>query len=103
GKVLLSQQLTDRLTAESVARGDLERIGVWWGGVQKRRRLIVGRVPGLRYLFDRNVKRPPGWRGENSSTFADYVHLVGGFDERFTYGREDADFGHRLEVAGVIG
>jgi glycosyltransferase involved in cell wall biosynthesis len=102
GKVLLSQELTDRLTAESVARGDLERIGVWWGGVQKRRRLIVGRVPGLRYLFDRNVKRPPGWRGENSSTFADYVHLVAGFDERFTYGLEDADFGHRLQAVGIM-
>ncbi|MFI5367348.1 MAG: glycosyltransferase family 2 protein [Candidatus Binatia bacterium] len=103
GKVLLSQQLTERLTVESVTRGDLERIGLWWGGVQKRRRLIIGRVPGLRYLFDRNVKRPPGWRGENSSTFTDYVHLVAGFDERFTYGLEDADFGHRLEAAGVIG
>lgn len=103
GKVILSQQLTDRLTVESVQRGDFERIRFWWRDVKKRRRLIINRVPGIRALFDRNVRRPPGWRGENSSTFAEYVHLVAGFDERFTYGLEDADFGHRLEAAGVIG
>jgi GT2 family glycosyltransferase len=26
---------------------------------------------------------------------------MGGFDERFTYGLEDADFGHRLQAAGI--
>ncbi len=103
GTVQLSQRATDALTVTSVARGDFERIGLWWREVGKRRRLIVNRLPGIRVLFDRNVKRPPGWRGENSSTFAEYVHRVGGFDERFTYGLEDADFGHRLEAAGVIG
>jgi glycosyltransferase involved in cell wall biosynthesis len=103
GKVLLSQRLTDRLTLEAVQHGDFERIGFWWRDVEKRRRLVISRVPGLRFLFDRNVKRPPGWRGENSSTFAEYVHRVAGFDERFTYGLEDADFGHRLEATGVIG
>jgi glycosyltransferase involved in cell wall biosynthesis len=103
GKVLLSQRLTDRLTLAAVQRGDFERIWFWWRDVEKRRRLIISRVPGLRFLFDRNVKRPPGWRGENSSTFADNVHRVAGFDERFTYGLEDADFGHRLEATGVIG
>jgi hypothetical protein len=102
GKVQLNQQLTDRLTVAAVARGEFERLGLWWRGVGKRRRLIVNRLPGLRALFDRNVKRPPAWRGENSSTFAEYVHRVGGFDERFTYGLEDADFGHRLQAAGVM-
>ncbi|HVO23105.1 MAG TPA: glycosyltransferase [Candidatus Margulisiibacteriota bacterium] len=103
GKVLLSQRLTDRLTLEAVQRGDFEHIRFWWRDVEKRRRLVISRVPGLRFLFDRNVKRPPGWRGENSSTFAEYVQRVAGFDERFTYGLEDADFGHRLEATGVIG
>jgi glycosyltransferase involved in cell wall biosynthesis len=103
GKVLLSQRLTDRLTLEAVQRGEFERVWFWWRDVEKRRRLFISRVPGLRFLFDRNVKRPPGWRGENSSTFAEYVHRVAGFDERFTYGLEDADFGHRLEATGVIG
>jgi len=103
GAVLVSERISRRFTPERVARGDLERIGMWWLGVDKPRRLIVNRLPGVRFLFDRNVRRPPGWRGGNSSTFAEHVHHVGGFDERFTYGLEDADFGHRLEAAGVIG
>jgi GT2 family glycosyltransferase len=102
GKVQLSQRLTDDLTLDAVQRGDFERFGLWWRSVGKRRRLIVSRLPGVRTLFDRNVKRPPAWRGENSSTFAEHVHRVGGFDERFTYGLEDADFGHRLQAAGIM-
>jgi glycosyltransferase involved in cell wall biosynthesis len=102
GKVQLSQRLTDQLTADAVRRGDFERIGLWWRHVGKRRRLIISCLPGIRTLFDRNVKRPPAWRGENSSTFAEHVHRVGGFDERFTYGLEDADFGHRLQAAGIM-
>jgi len=103
GKVELSQRLTEQLTVEAVECGEFERMSFWWRDVKRRRRLIINWLPGIRILFDRNVKRPPGWRGENSSTFAEYVHRVGGFDERFTYGFEDADFGHRLEAAGVIG
>ncbi len=103
GAVLLNERASRRFTVESVARGDLERIGLWWLHVDKPRRLLINRLPGLRFLLDRNVRRPPGWRGGNSSTFAEHVHAVGGFDERFTYGLEDADFGHRLEAAGIIG
>jgi hypothetical protein len=80
----------------------LERPGLWWRHVDKLRRLIVNRLPGIRVLFDRNVPRPPTWRGENSSTFTEYVYRVGGFDERFTYGHEDADFGQRLRAAGIM-
>jgi glycosyltransferase involved in cell wall biosynthesis len=103
GAVMLSARASARFTAESVARGDLERFGRWWWETDKPRRLIGHRLPGIRYLCDRNVRRPPGWRGGNSSTYAEYVHLVNGFDERFGYGFEDADFGHRLEAAGIIG
>jgi glycosyltransferase involved in cell wall biosynthesis len=103
GAVMLQREFSDRLTPEAVLRGELERFGWWWFGVRRPRRLVASRIPGLRGLLDRNVRRPPGWRGGNASTFARYVHQVRGFDERFTYGYEDADFGHRLEAAGVIG
>jgi glycosyltransferase involved in cell wall biosynthesis len=103
GAVCLSARLSQQLTVADVLRGDLDRIGLWWREVDKPRRLLMNRLPLVRFLFDRNVRRPPGWRGGNSSTFAEYVHQVGGFDERFTYGWEDADFGHRLEAAGVTG
>ncbi len=103
GKVLLDAAVSARLEATAVARGDLDRVGRWWLGVAKKRRLIVSRLPGVRDALDRNVRRPPGWRGENASTWAAQARAVGGFDERFTYGYEDADFGQRLLLAGVIG
>jgi glycosyltransferase involved in cell wall biosynthesis len=103
GKVLLAPAFSRRLDEAAVAGGALDRFGWWWLTVGKPRRLFASRVPLLRDLLDRNVKRPPGWRGENASTFAEHVRAVRGFDERFTYGYEDADFGHRLETIGVIG
>lgn len=103
GKVLLGPRISAAIDEAAVRRGDLDRIGGWWLGVEKKRRLVVSRIPGLRDLLDRNVPRPPGWRGENASTWARHARAVGGFDERFTYGYEDADFGQRLLLAGVIG
>jgi glycosyltransferase involved in cell wall biosynthesis len=103
GKVLLSARFSRVLDEAAVLRGDLERFGWWWFGVGRPRRLFGSRVPVLRELLDRNLKRPPGWRGENASTFAEHARAVRGFDERFTYGFEDADFGQRLAAAGVIG
>ncbi len=41
--------------------------------------------------------------GENSSAFAEHLRAIGGFDERFTYGFEDADLGHRLQAHGIHG
>ena len=103
GKVLLDARVSQALDEAAVLRGDLDRVAGWWLGVGKKRRLIVSRIPWLRDRLDRNVRRPPGWRGENASTFAAHARAVGGFDERFTYGYEDADFGQRLLLAGVIG
>ena len=103
GKVLLSPRFSRTLDEAAVLRGDLERFGWWWLSVARPRRLFASRIPLLRDLLDRNVKRPPGWRGENASAYADAVRAVRGFDERFTYGFEDADFGHRLAALGVVG
>lgn len=103
GKVLLNARVSAALSEEAVLAGVLDRVAWWWLGVAKKRRLIAGRIPGVRDLLDRNVRRPPGWRGENASTLAAHVRAVGGFDERFTYGYEDADFGQRLLATGVIG
>jgi glycosyltransferase involved in cell wall biosynthesis len=103
GKVLLDAATSARLDEAAVRAGLLDRPGRWWAGVERKRRLVVSWIPGLRDLLDRNVPRPPGWRGENASTWAVHARAVGGFDERFTYGYEDADFGQRLLLAGVAG
>lgn len=103
GKIPLREALGSRLTVEQVESGMLDRVGLWWLGVGKRRRLLLSHLPALRDIMDRRVPREPSWRGENSSAFASDLHRIGGFDERFTYGYEDADFGHRLQAAGVQG
>jgi glycosyltransferase involved in cell wall biosynthesis len=103
GKIPLLPGLSSRLTPEHVERGLLDRVGAWWRDAGKRRRLLVSRVPLLRDWMNRRVPRQPAWRGENSSGFAEHLHRVGGFDERFGYGFEDADLGHRLQAAGVRG
>ncbi len=41
------------------------------------------------------------WLGANSSCFRADALAVNGFDNRFTYGFEDGDFGNRLENYGV--
>ncbi len=103
GKIPLDQALTDRLTPREIEAGLLDRIGPWWRHAGKRRRLLVSRLPLVRSLLDRRHRREPAWRGENSSAFADHIREVGGFDERFSYGFEDADFGHRLQAFGLHG
>jgi glycosyltransferase involved in cell wall biosynthesis len=103
GKIGLGAAVAARLTPADVRRGRLDRVGLWWLGVDKLRRLAVSRLPMVRDRMDRRVPREPAWRGENSSAYAEHLHRVGGFDERFGYGFEDADLGHRLQAAGIHG
>lgn len=44
---------------------------------------------------------PRYWLGANSSCFRGDALAVNGFDNRFTYGFEDGDFGNRLENYGL--
>ncbi|HEX6614969.1 MAG TPA: glycosyltransferase [Gemmatimonadales bacterium] len=103
GKVPVRQGLGRRLTGAGIHAGALDGFGWWWLQIGKRRRLAASRVPGLGAWMNGRVPREPSWRGENSSAFAEHLWRVGGFDERFTYGFEDADLGHRLQAAGVHG
>ncbi len=103
GAVYLDRSLSERLTPADVSSGRLDRPGLWWARVNKRRRLLVRHLPVVRDIMNRRVPREPSWRGGNSSAWAEHMRAVGGFDERFTYGFEDADFGHRLQALGVHG
>ena len=103
GAVYLDRRLSARLTPADVSSGRLDRPGLWWMRVNKRRRLLARHLPVIRDIMNRRVPREPSWRGGNSSGWAEHMRAVGGFDERFTYGFEDADFGHRLQALGVHG
>jgi glycosyltransferase involved in cell wall biosynthesis len=103
GAVYLNRRLSNRLTPAQVASGLLDRPGLWWAEVNKRRRLLVRHIPLVRDLMNRRVPRQPSWRGGNSSGWTAHLTAVGGFDERFTYGFEDADLGHRLQASGIEG
>jgi len=103
GAVGLSLNFTNSITESDITNKKLEKIGRWWLDTNRYRRLLISKIPILRYLFDRNVRRLPGWRGGNASTYKSHLLDIGGFDERFSIGREDADLGHRLECNGVLG
>jgi glycosyltransferase involved in cell wall biosynthesis len=103
GAVYLNRYLSERLRPADVAAGLLDRPGLWWARVNKKRRLLVRHLPLVRDVMNRRVPREPSWRGGNSSAWIEHLQAVGGFDERFTYGFEDADLGHRLQALGVHG
>lgn len=103
GKIPLTGRLADRLAVADVRDGLLDSVGTWWLAAGKLRRLAISRVPPLGEWMNGRVPREPSWRGENSSAFAEHLRAVGGFDERFTYGFEDADLGHRLQALGIHG
>ena len=103
GKISLAPRMADQLTVADVRRGVLDGLGPWWLDVSKPRRLILSRLRPVGRWMNGRVPREPSWRGENSSGFAEHLWAVGGFDERFTYGFEDADLGHRLQAHGIHG
>lgn len=103
GKIDLRDPIASQVTEKDIAAGMLEEIGSWWHHIGKPRRLLVSYLPGIRDLLDRYVPREPSWRGENSSAFKEDLLRVDGFDERFTHGYDDADFGHRMQASGVRG
>lgn len=103
GKVLMNEHLTADVFAGRVDPRRLEGLNLRWREIQKSRRLVMSRIPGLRWLANRNLQHRAGWVGEDSSAFAEHLHQVGGFDERFTLLWDDADVSERLKGAGVRG
>ena len=103
GKVLMKAALTQQVLARHIDARTLESWTRHWHSIEKSRRLVISRVPLIRRLYNRNLQWRCGWVGEDSSTFANHLHRVGGFDERFTLVWEDADMSERLKASGVRG
>jgi glycosyltransferase involved in cell wall biosynthesis len=88
--IRLSEGLSDRITVDSINSGDAFRAS-WLkaqGGEMNRRFLRLALSRPLRGWLNRVSPTQLYWLGAN-------------FDNRFTYGFEDGDFGRRLENAGI--
>lgn len=101
--IRLGQRLTERIDNEAILHGDifksgwLTRRGRGWN--RRYLRFSLG-YPTRRWL-DRHTTTKLYWLGANSSCFREDALAVNGFDNRFSYGFEDGDFGNRLENYGL--
>ncbi len=101
--VRFDRDLSERIGEAEVRDGAFERRSRLWrewrGGhlVQKPHYAFVP-APLGRLLFRRDGG---SWTGANCSAWRSDILAVNGFDERFSYGSEDSDFGWRLGLAGV--
>jgi len=101
-------RLNARLSAK-VSESSIQSGKVWdsrWLGREGRRydrRFLRLSLPyRLRCWMNRHSRTTLYWLGSNSSCFRSDAEIVNGFDNRFTYGFEDGDFGKRLENFGVL-
>jgi glycosyltransferase involved in cell wall biosynthesis len=101
--IRLNEQLTVTTNNELIESGEvfdtawLRRTGGRWN----RRFLKLSLPFGLRKWLNRVSPTQLYWLGANSSCFRSDALTVNGFDNRFTYGFEDGDFGNRLENFGL--
>lgn len=102
--IRLSAALSNRITREAVADG--RAFDMPWlmrnGGGLNRRFLRFGLPRGARVRLNALPRKWLYWLGSNSSCFRADAVAVNGFDNRFSYGFEDVDFGHRLENFGLV-
>ena len=103
--IRLSKRLSPLIGKDAIGDGRAFRAG-WLtraGASFDRRylRLVLGLH--TRQALDRFTTTAPHWMGSNSSCFREDALAVNGFDHRFSYGFEDADFGIRLMNRGREG
>jgi len=101
--IRLDEELSERITEKAIVRGDSFRT-TWLlreGRYVDRRYLRLSLPYGLRCRLNRATRTRLYWLGSNSSCFREDLMAVNGFDNRFSYGFEDGDFGNRLEMLQV--
>jgi glycosyltransferase involved in cell wall biosynthesis len=101
--IRLSQQLSDCISQESIVGGEAFHAAwlVRQGRRFDRRYLRLSLPYSLRLRLNRASPTQLYWLGSNSSCFRENAMAINGFDNRFSYGFEDGDFGNRLEMIGV--
>jgi glycosyltransferase involved in cell wall biosynthesis len=101
--IRLNASASARITREAIASGAAFDAG--W--LIRNGRRIDRRYARLaldyrsRAWLNRHNRTPLYWLGSNSSCFRADAVAVNGFDNRFSYGFEDGDFGNRLENFGL--
>lgn len=101
--IRLKADLTKHIDHRSISSGDAFR-AAWLtarGRSFNRRYLRFSLGYRTRAWLNRHSRTELYWLGANSSCFREAVVAVNGFDNRFTYGFEDGDFGRRLARHGV--
>lgn len=101
--IRLGRDLSDRVSEAAIhsARAFSAAWLTRQGRGFNRRYLRLSLPYGLRRQLNRHSPTTLYWLGSNSSCYREDAVAINGFDHRFTYGFEDADFGYRLELSGV--
>lgn len=103
GYFKLPMSISKSITQEDVQTGRcfdanwLKQNGVKLGF----RAIKLNAKPIVAYLLNRLIPTRKTWNGHNASCFKEDALTVNGFDERMKYGGLDAEFGGRLENAGL--
>jgi glycosyltransferase involved in cell wall biosynthesis len=103
--IRLGKDLSPKITRDVIDDGRAFEAG-WLArsGKSYNRRYLRLTLPlRARESLDRFTTTKPHWMGSNSSCFREDALAVNGFDHRFSYGFEDADFGIRLMNLGRQG
>jgi glycosyltransferase involved in cell wall biosynthesis len=101
--IRLNPRLTDSIDQDSVHNRNAFRVHwlVKKGRTWNRRFLRLSLNYRSRCWLNQHSKTKLYWLGANSSCWRKDALAVNGFDNRFTYGFEDGDFGNRLENYGL--
>ncbi|NNL94824.1 MAG: glycosyltransferase [Xanthomonadales bacterium] len=101
--IRLNSRLTEHIKSLDLVHEEMFDSG-WLrrhGEHYDRRFLRLSLPYRLRVRLNHWSKTTLYWLGSNSSCFRKDAIAVNGFDNRFTYGYEDGDFGNRLENYGL--
>lgn len=101
--IRLGQRLSERIDEGAISAGEAFQAGwlIRRGRGFNRRFLRLALGYGLRRRLNGASRTRLYWLGSNASCFRDDAVAVNGFDNRFSYGFEDGDFGRRLEMHGI--
>lgn len=103
GDLRLNAAVSEKITAEDVlARRPFSARWLMQNGMKWRRSMVKAYLPRvLAAATDKINFTPARFSAPNASCWKSDAMRIGGFDERFGWGKEDVEFGERLRNAGL--